>query len=63
MREEWHSPTLGGAGVMIPAGGDRFLGWGELGMLAGTREEADASSKLGNDQTKDLCCFHLTWEL
>ncbi len=63
MREEWPSPTQGGAGVMTPAGGDRFLGKGELGVLAGTHEEADISSRLGNDHTEDLWCFHLRWEL
>ena len=38
---------------MTPAGGDRFLGKRELGMLAGTHEEADRSSRLGNDHTED----------
>lgn len=46
--------TQEGAGVMTPAGGDRFLGRGELGMLAGSHEEADKSSGPGNDHTKDL---------
>ncbi len=54
MREEWPSSTQGGAGVMTPAGGDRFLGRRELGMLAETHEEAGKSSRLGNDHTKDL---------
>lgn len=62
MREEWPSPTQGGAGVMTPAGGDRFLGRGELGMLAGTHEETDKSSRLGNDHTHRTR-FHLRWEL
>lgn len=48
---------------MTPAGGDRFYGRGELGMLAATHEDADTSSSLGNDQTEELCRFHLRWEL
>lgn len=42
---------------MTPAGGDRFLGMGELAVLAGAHEEADTSSRLGNDYTEDLCWF------
>lgn len=53
MREERPSPTQGRVGVMTPAGGDRFLGWGELGVLAGTHEASDTSSRLGNDHTED----------
>lgn len=42
---------------MTPAGGDRFLGMGELAVLAGAHEEADTSSRLGSDYTEDLCWF------
>lgn len=59
--EGWPLPALGGVGVMIPAGGDRFLGMGKLAVLAGAHEEADTSSKLGNDYTEDLCWFPFRW--
>lgn len=39
--EGWPLTTQGGVGVMTPAGGDRFLGTGELAVLAGAHEEAD----------------------
>lgn len=55
MKEEWPTSSQGGSGVLTPAGGDRFLGWEELGVLAGTHEEADKSLRQSNDHySEDL---------
>ena len=62
MRGEWPSPAQGGVAVMTPAGGDRFLGRGELDVLARTHDKTHASSRLGDASIEDLCHVHHRWK-